>query len=49
MINSEQLVKIARPDGDCIPEHFRKELGLPAASEMEGFSIDFNEVRIMDA
>ena len=30
VINNDQLIDISRPEGDCIPDHIRKELALPA-------------------
>ena len=32
---------------DSIPDELRKELNLP--KDMQGFEIDFNEVRLMDS
>ena len=45
VIQMEAQIDIDRNAGDCIPEHLRNEFALPNAKEMEGFDIDFNEVR----
>ena len=37
VINNEQQLYRQKNDGDCIPDHLRKELGLPVATDMEGY------------